>query len=144
MRAERLTLGPLRVAASLATLDSLLDGKSRFMAEVERIRDTIAAASQSRVLFLIDEIFSGTNSHDRRIAAESVLRALIVHGAIGAISTHDLALTEIPDIPGIEGANVHMCSRDSDDALDFDYRVKPGVNRQSNALSIIRLAGVPL
>jgi hypothetical protein len=144
VRASRMALAPLHVAASIATLDSLLDGKSRFMAEVERIRDSIAAASQAPVLFLIDEIFSGTNSHDRRIASESVIRALIDHGAIGAISTHDLALTEIAEMPSIHGVNVHMCSRNDEDALDFDYQVKLGVNRQSNALAIVRLAGVPL
>ena len=73
-----------------------------------------------------------------------MVRFLISHGSIGAISTHDLALTEIASIPGIHGTNVHMCSRDDQDALDFDYRVKSGVNRQSNALAIVRLAGVPL
>jgi DNA mismatch repair ATPase MutS len=122
----------------------LLEGKSKFMAEVERIRDTLHTAASVPVLFLIDEIFSGTNSHDRRIAAESVVRALITSGAVGAISTHDLALTEIAPLPGLLGENVHMRSRSDEDALDFDYKIKPGVNRQSNALAIVRLAGVPL
>jgi hypothetical protein len=144
VRAASLTLAPFHVCASISTADSLLEGKSRFMAEVERIRDTLTTASGNHVLFLIDEIFSGTNSHDRRIAAESVVRALIQSGAVGALSTHDLALTEIAPLPGLLGVNVHMCSRTDDDALDFDYRVKPGVNRQSNALAIVRLAGVPL
>jgi DNA mismatch repair ATPase MutS len=144
VRAESLSLAPFRICASISIADSLLEGKSRFMAEVERIRDTIAAASAGPVLFLIDEIFSGTNSHDRRIAAESVVKALIASGAIGALSTHDLALTEIAPLPGLMGENVHMCSRSDEDALDFDYLVKPGVNRQSNALAIVKLAGVPL
>ncbi len=144
VRAASLTLAPFQVCASISTADSLLEGKSRFMAEVERIRDTLAAASKGPVLFLIDEIFSGTNSHDRRIAAESVVKALIKSGAVGALSTHDLALTEIAPLPGLMGENVHMCSRSDEDALDFDYQVKPGVNRQSNALAIVRLAGVPL
>jgi len=143
VRAASMTLAPFHVCASISTADSLLEGKSRFMAEVERIRDTLTAAATSPVLFLIDEIFSGTNSHDRRIAAESVIRALIATGAVGALSTHDLALTEIAPLPGLMGENVHMCSRSDEDALDFDYRVKPGVNRQSNALAIVRLAGIP-
>ncbi|MEO8099008.1 MAG: hypothetical protein ABI811_15000 [Acidobacteriota bacterium] len=142
VRAASLHLAAFRVCASIAPADSLLEGKSRFMAEVERIRDTIAAATAAPALFLIDEIFSGTNSHDRRIAAEAVVRALLKHGAVGALSTHDLALTEIAALPGFEGRNVHMCSRDDADALDFDYLIKPGVNRQSNALAIARLAGV--
>jgi hypothetical protein len=144
VRAASLTLAPFHICASISTADSLLEGKSRFMAEVERIRDTLATAASAPVLFLIDEIFSGTNSHDRRIAAESVVRALIASGAIGALSTHDLALTEIAPLPELRGENVHMCSRSDEDALDFDYKIKPGVNRQSNALAIVRLAGVPL
>jgi DNA mismatch repair ATPase MutS len=144
VRAARLSLTPFQLCASISTADSLLEGKSRFMAEVERIRDTLQASASAPVLFLIDEIFSGTNSHDRRIAAECVIRALIKSGAVGAISTHDLALTEIAPLAGMMGDNVHMCSRSDEDALDFDYLVKPGVNRQSNALAIVRLAGVPL
>jgi hypothetical protein len=144
VRATSLSLAPFHVCASISTADSLLEGKSRFLAEVERIRDTLTAAAASPVLFLIDEIFSGTNSHDRRIAAESVVKELIARGAVGALSTHDLALTEIAPLPGLMGENVHMCSRTDEDALDFDYMVKPGVNRQSNALAIVKLAGVPL
>jgi DNA mismatch repair ATPase MutS len=144
VRATRMVLAPLHLCASIGVPDSLLDGKSRFQAEVERIRDSIAAAAKAPALFLIDEIFSGTNSHDRRIAAEAVVRTLLSHGAIGALSTHDLALTEIATFPGLAGQNVHMCSRSDDAALDFDYRLKPGVNRQSNALAIARLAGVPV
>ena len=94
------------------------------------------------MLFLIDEILSGTNSQDRRTAAEAILRALLEQGAIGAISTHDLALTELADVEELGGANVHMGSRDDWDPLDFDYVLKPGVTRQSSALAIARLAGV--
>lgn len=142
VRATGLRLAPFQVCASISTADSLLEGKSRFMAEVERIRDTVVAAGASPVLFLIDEMFSGTNSYDRRIAAESVIRALMAAGAVGAISTHDLALTEIAGLEGLRGENVHMRCRSDADALDFDYRVSPGVNRQSNALAILRLAGI--
>jgi DNA mismatch repair ATPase MutS len=137
-------LAPLHLCASIGVPDALLDGKSRFQAEVDRIRDSIACAAQVPALFLIDEIFSGTNSHDRRIAAESVVRTLLSHGAVGALSTHDLALTEIANFTGLAGQNVHMCSRSDEDALDFDYQLKSGINRQSNALAIARLAGVPV
>lgn len=143
VRANRMRLAPFRVCASIGAPDSLLEGKSRFMAEVERIRDTLAAVSTGGpVLFVIDEIFSGTNSQDRRIAAEAVIRALMKGRAVGAISTHDLALTEIAALPDLHGENVHMASRDESSPLDFDYRLQPGVNRQSNALAIARLAGV--
>jgi DNA mismatch repair ATPase MutS len=124
--------------------DSLLEGKSKFLAEIERLRDAITSTKGDRpVLFLIDEILSGTNSSDRRVAAEAVIKTLVEGGAVGAISTHDLALTEIADsVDG--GANVHMSSRQGTDVLDFDYRLKPGITREANATAIARLAGVPV
>jgi DNA mismatch repair ATPase MutS len=96
------------------------------------------------VLFLVDEIFSGTNSQDRRVAAEAVVRTLVGRRAIGALSTHDLALTEIAEDTALRGANVHMGSRGEGDPMDFDYRLKPGVTREANALAIARMAGVPV
>src|SRR5262249_1471599 len=112
VRAMSLRLSNLSVFASFSIGDSLAQGKSKFLAEVNRIREAIEAAAEGRsVLFLIDEIFSGTNSRDRRVAAEAVVRTLVTKGAIGALSTHDLALTEIADTEGIRGINVHMGSK---------------------------------
>jgi MutS domain V len=144
VRARSLRLSRLTVCASLSVVDSLLGGKSKFMAEVDRLRLTLEAATAGQpVLFLIDEIFSGTNSRDRRVAAEAVVRTLVEHHAIGALSTHDLALTEIAN-PELRGVNVHTGSRDGTDPLDFDYRLKPGITTEANALAIARLAGVPI
>jgi hypothetical protein len=142
VRARSLRLAQMSVCASLSVVDSLLQGKSKFLAEVDRLRQTITAAERSPVLFLIDEILSGTNSRDRRVATEAVVRTLVQRGAIGALSTHDLALTEIADTAGLHGVNVHMGSRDGSDPMDFDYRLKPGVTMESNALAIARMAGV--
>lgn len=145
VRAKYLRLSSLAICTSISVTDSLLNGRSRFLAEIERIRQTMDTASQGRpVFFLIDEIFSGTNSRDRRAAAESVVRALLGTGAIGLISTHDLALTEIAGLPELEGLNVHMASRLGFDPLDFDYRLKPGVSTETNAAAIARLAGIPV
>jgi hypothetical protein len=145
VRARKLQLSGLSMFASISILDSLLNGKSKFMAEVDRLRQAIETAVEDRsVLFLVDEIFSGTNSRDRRIAAEAVVRALVNRGAIGALSTHDLALTEIATSEGMYGVNMHMGSRDERDPMDFDYRLKPGVTQEANALAIARMAGVPV
>ena len=131
------------LCASISIHDSLLEGKSKFLAEVERMRDTIHRLGSDRpILFLIDEILSGTNSLDRRVAAEAVIRTLVTGGAIGALSTHDLALAEIADIPGLRGANVHMQGDDVDQPLSFDYRVKPGISSQTNALAIVKMMGI--
>ena len=145
VRARTLRLSGLSIFASLSIVDSLLNGKSKFLAEVDRLRQAIESEVPNRpVLFLVDEIFSGTNSRDRRIAAEAVVRTLVDRRAIGALSTHDLALTEIANSAGMNGVNVHMGSRNELDPMDFDYRLKPGVTTETNALAIARLAGVPV
>jgi DNA mismatch repair ATPase MutS len=145
VRARVLRLSRLSVCASLSVVDSLLNGKSKFMAEVDRLRQILEAATRDvSVLFLIDEIFGGTNSRDRRAAAEAVVRTLVNRGAIGALSTHDLALSEIADLEELGGVNVHTGSRDGRDPMDFDYRLKPGVTNEANALAIARMAGVPV
>jgi DNA mismatch repair ATPase MutS len=145
VRAGSLRLSGLSINASMSILDSLLNGKSKFLAEVERLRLAIESAEGKRsVLFLIDEILGGTNSRDRRVAAEAVVRTLVNRGAIGALSTHDLALTEIANAEGLRGVNVHMGSRNEKNPMDFDYKLKPGVTTEANALAIARMAGVPV
>lgn len=145
VRARSLHLSRLSLCASLSVVDSLLNGKSKFLAEMDRLRQTLEAAAEGRpVLFLIDEILSGTNSQDRRIATEAVVRTLIERGAVGALSTHDLALTEIAELEGLRGRNVHTGSREGGGPLDFDYVLKPGITTEANALAIARMAGVPV
>jgi hypothetical protein len=147
--ARGMRMSVLRVGASLALVDSLAEGKSKFLAEVERLRDVVGVAQGSEgeggdggCLFLIDEIFGGTNSADRKVAAEAVLRGLIAAGAIGALSTHDLALAELAEVRELRGRNVHMASPREDDPLAFDYLVKDGVSRTTNALAIVRMLGL--
>jgi MutS domain V len=144
VRAHRARQSSFTVCASISIVDSLGEGKSKFMAEVDRLRETLRAATDGPkpVLFMIDEILSGTNSLDRRVAVESFLRALIGAGAIGAVSTHDLSLTEIAEEPELGGSNVHMESREPSDPFAFDYLLKPGVSTHSNGLAIARMAGV--
>ncbi len=145
VHAVELRMSRLAVFASLSVVDSLLSGKSRFLVEVHRLRRTIEAARETKsVLFLVDEIFSGTNSRDRRIATEAVVRTLVERGAIGALSTHDLLLCEIGLSEDLSGLNVHMGSREGGGPLDFDYRLKQGIIDEANALAIARMAGVPV
>jgi DNA mismatch repair ATPase MutS len=141
VRAASLRLSLFSIGASIALTDSLAEGKSKFLAEVERLAAIVRLSATTQVLFLVDEIFSGTNSLDRRTAAEAVLRQLLAHGAIGALSTHDLALTSLATEDN-RGVNRHMASPNPDDPLGFDYLLKPGANRHSNALAIIRLLGL--
>ncbi len=101
VRARRLRLSPLAVGASIRLTDSLQGGVSRFYAEILRLRQILdETAGSLPVLFLIDEFLHGTNSHDRRIGAEALVRGLVQRGAIGLITTHDLALADIADRAG--------------------------------------------
>jgi DNA mismatch repair ATPase MutS len=142
VRARRLRLSRFSICTSIAVVDSLLNGKSKFLEEVERLRQTIETAGREPALFLVDEIFSGTNSLDRRAAAEAVVRTLIGSGAIGALSTHDMSLTEIAESAELGGKNVHMGSREGGGPMDFDYLLKAGVTTETNAIEIARMAGV--
>jgi DNA mismatch repair ATPase MutS len=143
VRAARLRLSPLAVGATLRVQDSLLGGRSRFFAEITRLRKILDLAKGPRpVLFLLDEFLSVTNSDDRRAGAEAVLRRLVAAGAIGLVTTHDLALTPIADRLEPAGGNVHFSDRVEDDRLVFDYRLRPGVVQQRNALALMRAVGI--
>ena len=143
VRARRLRLSPLIVGATLRIQDSLQAGRSRFYAEVLRVRQLVGLAGGPQpLLFLLDELFHGTNSHDRRVGAEAVVRALVESGAIGLITTHDLALTHIVDSLAPRATNVHFEDRFEQGTLLFDYRMRPGVVEHSNALALMRSVGL--
>jgi hypothetical protein len=142
VRAQRLRLTPLQVGASILINDSLQEGSSRFYAEITRLRHICDLAEKELpVLFLLDELLQGTNSKDRLEGAEGVVRTLLERGAIGLISTHDLALT------GIGGAagrlhNVHLQDEIADGRMKFDYKLRDGVVTKSNGIELMRLIGL--
>jgi DNA mismatch repair ATPase MutS len=143
VRAARLRMTPLTVAASICVLDSLSGGVSRFYAEIHRIK-LISELTQGTfpVLFLLDELLSGTNSHDRLAGSEFIVRSMMERNAIGIVSTHDLALTHIPDAMGARAVNFHFEDRFEAGQLVFDYKLKPGVVKTSNALELMRAIGL--
>jgi hypothetical protein len=143
VRATRLRLSPLRIAASIRIVDSLQEGQSHFMAEVTRLRQVVEISRGSPpALFLLDEILHGTNSHDRRIGAQAVIKGLVEHGALGIVTTHDLALTEI--VPESAGRldNVHFEDHLEAGAMHFDYALREGIVEKSNALELMRSVGL--
>jgi hypothetical protein len=143
VRAAGLTLSPLAIGTTLRIDDSLAAGHSRFYAEILRVRGIVDLARGPRpVLFLLDEILGGTNSYDRRIGAEAIVRTLVEAGAIGLITTHDLALTELASKLGQRVANVHFEDRIENGRMVFDYRMRPGVVERSNALALMRAVGL--
>ncbi len=143
VRAHKLQLSRLSVGASVCVLDSLQGGISRFYAEITRLKAIADLTDRPMpVLFLLDELLQGTNSHDRRIGAEAVVRNLLKRGAIGLLTTHDLALAEIAVDVGAQGANFHFEDHLEDGKLRFDHRLSPGIVQTSNALQLMRSIGL--
>ncbi len=139
--ARRLRLTPLAIGASIRIVDSLQQGSSRFYAEISRIRQIVGLTTgPPPVLFLIDEVLHGTNSHDRRIGARAIVTSLVERGAIGLVTTHDLALTDVAS--DSRGANVHFDDHLEHGRLSFDYQLRPGVVTKSNALALMRSIGL--
>lgn len=140
--AAALRVSSLEVGASIRAVDSLQENRSRFYAEILRIRTIAELARERRVLFLLDELLSGTNSHDRRIGAAGIVHALVKTGAIGLVTTHDLALADMERELGGAAVNVHFDDQIANGEIRFDYRLKPGVVTRSNALELMRAAGL--
>jgi hypothetical protein len=145
VRATRLVLSPLAIGSSIRLADSLQNGISHFYAEILRIRQILdQTAGPLPVLFLVDEFLNGTNSHDRRIGAEALVRGLVERGAMGLFTTHDLALADIADGLGDRAANVHFEDRIEGGQIHFDYVMRPGVVRKSNAIELMRSVGLEI
>jgi len=143
VRARKLALSRVRLGASIRIVDSLQEGRSRFYAEITRLRQILdLTASGDPVLFLIDEMLSGTNSHDRRIGAEATVRGLLDRGGFGLITTHDLALADIPRHLAHPGVNVHFEDSIEGGSIHFDYLLRAGVVEHSNALELMRSVGL--
>ncbi len=143
VRARSLSLSTLAVGASIRVQDSLQDGESRFYAEIKRLRQVVdLARDEAHPLFLLDEILHGTNSHDRQIGAAAVVRGLVERGAIGLVTTHDLALARIADELAPRAKNVHFVDHLEDGRIAFDYTLREGVVEKSNALALMREVGL--
>ena len=136
-------LTPLQVGASIRINDSLHEGSSRFYAEITRLRQLLDLTERHPpLLFLLDELMQGTNSKDRRIGAEGVLRAFLERGAIGLISTHDLALTDI-DRPAQHAYATCISKMSSSTAsMKFDFKLRDGVVTKSNGVELMRSIGL--
>jgi DNA mismatch repair ATPase MutS len=142
VHAARLSLSFVSLGASIRTVDSLEEGHSRFMAEILRLKQVLELPAPA--LFLLDELLGGTNSHDRELGARGLVDALLQRGAIGLLTTHDLALSRIADELAPAAANVHLEDRLENGRLVFDYHLRPGVVTRSNALDLMRAVGLDI
>jgi MutS domain V len=141
VRAASLRLTPLQVGASIRINDSLHEGSSRFYAEITRLRQLFEPMPLP-LLFLLDELLQGTNSADRRTGAQGLIRALLKKGAIGLISTHDLALTDVAGLEPGAIVNVHFQDELTDGRLKFDFKLRPGIVTKSNGIELMRSIGL--
>ncbi len=144
VRARSLILVPLAVGSSIQLRDSLAEGQSRFYAEITKLKSVLDLTDrETPVLFLLDEILHGTNSHDRRVGAEALIRGLLDRGAIGLVTTHDLALARIADDSAKSSLqNVHFRDELVGGEIQFDYRLRTGTVTRSNALDLMRQVGL--
>jgi DNA mismatch repair ATPase MutS len=119
------------------------------MAELQRLKQIVDAARDAeegkRLFYLLDEVLQGTNTSERQIAARQVIMYLVEQGALGAVSTHDLTLAEVPDVA--EAARmVHFSETIKDGAagpqMTFDYKLKPGLATSTNALKLMEIVGL--
>jgi hypothetical protein len=143
--ADKLALGPVRLVTSMRVSDSLSEGASRFYAELRRLSlVTQMAAKAPGVLFLLDEVLYGTNARERLIGSRATLAWLLDHGALGAVSTHDLALADLEGALAGKARNVHFEEQVAGDTMSFDYKLREGVVKSSNALRLMRQLGLPV
>lgn len=142
VRARTLRITPVTIGASMRISDSLQKGISHFYAEINRIGRVVELSGRGPLLFLLDEILQGTNSHDRRIGAQGVLRTLLENGAIGLVTTHDLALTSLVETFPHKIANVHFQEKLESGKLSFDYQLREGIVTTSNGLELMKSIGL--
>lgn len=144
VRAKSLRITPLAIGTRIRSTDSLQEGRSGFYTEILQIRSVfnVAESANLSLLFLFDELLEGTNSKDRRIGAEGLLHALLGRGAIGIVTTHDLALTEIAKSLGPKLRNMHFQDYVENGTMRFDYSLRDGVVARSNAVELMRLIGL--
>ncbi len=147
--ARSLRMPPVTLGTSILVEDSLAEGVSFFMAELQRIRDIVQDAARARaaggiLLYLLDEVLRGTNSYERQVAVRRVVLHLLKQGALGAVSTHDLQLAEVPEIAATF-VPVHFRETlhpGEDPPMTFDYVMHPGVATTVNALKLMELVGL--
>ena len=145
VNAETLTVFPFQIGTAMRVSDSLQEGKSLFFSVVQRLKTVVdLTTSDQPVLFLLDEILHGTNSHDRRRGAEAVIRTLVSNNALGIVTTHDLALTRIVETMDGKACNKHFEDQIIDGQMTFDYQLREGIVERSNAIELMRMMGLDI
>jgi hypothetical protein len=143
--ALELAAQPFRLYTVIRISDSISDGYSYFYAEVRRLKGLLELLDQDGppVLYLVDEIFRGTNNRERLIGSRATLRALLTKNGAGLLATHDLELANL-DQESPKVTNYHFRDQVQDGRLVFDYTIHPGPSPTTNALRIMEMEGLPV
>ena len=150
--ATKMRLPRVSVYTSMRVSDSLDLGISQYMAQLTRLKLIVEGAriaseeeDQPQALFLLDEILQGTNSAERLVAVRRIIRKLLDYSAIGAVTSHELT---VPDIPELSGTADIVHFRETAEqtsvgvTLSFDYRLRPGLSTSTNALRLMEMVGL--
>ncbi len=144
--AQRLQSLPFRLGACIHITDSVTDGFSYFYAEVRCLRDLLEklrSPDPRPLLFLVDEIFRGTNNRERLIGSRAYVKAAARENGVGLLATHDLELASLAEAdPAL--TNYHFRDFVQDGRLVFDYKIWPGASPTTNALKIMQMEGLPV
>jgi len=143
VQARKLNTSCFIIGSAMRANDSLKQGASLFYKVISRIKCVVELAGKSPpLLFLLDEILQGTNSHDRLIGAKGIIHQLLERNAVGLVTTHDLALTEIVSSLDGQAINIHFQDHIENDIISFDYKIRSGVIQKSNGLELMRMVGL--
>ncbi len=141
--AKEFRISPMRIFTSMRVRDDVSEGISSFYGEILRIKQMVAfSEQQTPMLVLVDEIFKGTNSADRIIGAQAAIRKLTKPWMMTLVTTHDFELCALVDTPEIQGKNYHFEEHYEGDAIAFDYKIRPGRCKTTNAQHLMRIAGL--
>ena len=139
--AEKFYFKSMKVMSCIRVSDSLRDGQSYFFAEVQRMKKIITQANKEPLFFLIDEPLKGTNNRERLMGNQSYINQIVKSGACGFISTHDLELTRLSEHSETID-NYHFSEQWKNNTLYFDYKIKSGASKTTNALKILEKEGL--
>ena len=143
--AKSLECSSMEIFTSMRINDDLNSGISTFYAELLRIKMIIDYSHKKvPMIYLIDEIFRGTNSKDRIIGAKSVLKNLNKEWIIGLISTHDFELCDLEHEKNMSIENYHFTEHYVNNEIKFDYKLKLGRCNTTNAKYLMEMVGIEL
>lgn len=141
--AQQFSCSMFQIYTCMRVSDNLGENISSFYAELLRIKQIVSAAkNDSKIFFLLDEIFKGTNSQDRHAGAKVLIQQLSKAGAMGMVSTHDLELGDLERVSERRIRNYHFREYYKNNEIHFDYKLRPGISTTRNAMYLIKMAGI--